>query len=111
MCSQQRGRLGIDRDAPLLARLRLLLLNAGLGLRVGPCTISVSVANSMCRQRKALISPRRMPLTIMSHKSDPQSRSPHAAQMTAAASSALGGSGSVWLADGAIASVAGFTPR
>jgi hypothetical protein len=36
MCSQQRGRLGIDRDAPLLARLGLLLLDAGLGLRIGP---------------------------------------------------------------------------
>jgi hypothetical protein len=31
--------------------------------------------------------------------------------MIAAASSALGGSGSVWLADGAIANAAGLTPR
>ncbi len=50
-----------------------------------------------------------MPLTIMTHNSKPQSGSPQAAPMTAAASSALGGSGSVRFADGAIA--AGFTPR
>ena len=86
-------------------------LTPDLGCALARCTISVSVAKSTCRQRKALISPRRMPLTIMTHKREPQSGSPQAAPMTAAASSALGGSGSVWLADGAIASAAGFTPR
>ena len=70
MCSQQGGRLGIDRDTPLLARLRLLLLDAGLGLRLGPLHDHF-VAKSTCRRRKALISPRRMPLTIMTHKSEP----------------------------------------
>jgi hypothetical protein len=95
MRSQQRGRLRIDRDPPLLARLRLLLLDADLGCALARCTISVFVARSTCRHRKALISPRRMPLTIITHKSEPQSGSPQAAAMIAAASSVLGGSGSV----------------
>jgi hypothetical protein len=36
MFSQQGGRLRIDGDPPLLTRLRLLLLDAGPWLRIGP---------------------------------------------------------------------------
>jgi hypothetical protein len=83
-------------------------LTPDLGCALARCTISMSVAKSTFRQRKALISPRRRPLTIMSHRRDPQSESPQAAPMTTAAPRRWAGSGSVWLADGAIASVAGY---
>ncbi len=86
-------------------------LTPDLGWALARCTISVSAAKSTCRQRRALISPRRMPVTMTTHNSRPQSGSPQVAPMTAAASSALGGSGSLWLAEGAMASAAGLTPR
>ena len=111
MFEQQCGRLRVDGYPPLLSRLRLLLLDAGLGLGVGPLNEQRRCRESTCCHRRALISPRRMPVIMTTQRSRPQSGSLNAARMTAAASSALGGSGSVWLAVGATAKAAGFTPR
>jgi hypothetical protein len=90
------NRLRADHDSSLVARLGLLSLRPDRGWALLRCRVSRAPARSTWRQGSALTSPRREPVTIVSQSSRPQSGSlAHASSSSRAASSAVGGSGSV----------------
>ncbi len=96
--------MGIECELPALAGFGLLLQDTGLGLGVAavdPDDRTVEV--DAWHQRRAETSPRREPVIMVSQSSRPQSGSVHAVLSRAAASVALGGSGSVRCGDGASA--------
>jgi hypothetical protein len=84
---------------------------ARVGWAVDRCTHMYARASSMWRQRREHSSPRRHPVTMVSHSSRPHSGSDHASASRAAASVALGGSGLVFRGLGAFANSAGLTDR
>jgi hypothetical protein len=111
MFQEQCRGLRIDRDAPLLTRLRLLLGNPRLGLGVG------TLHDQRLRREVDVPLPQRADLAAAHARDhdDPQEQAPvRVAPCGADDCGGLLGTGwvgSVWFAEGAMATAAGLTPR
>jgi hypothetical protein len=111
MVLEQGEHVGVEGDLPPLARLGFLLLDPVVGLRVTavhPERLAVEVDVAPAQGGDF---PAARPVIMLSHSSRPDSGSDHASFKSAAASAALGGSGSVCPGAGASAIAAGLTLR